>query len=369
MPIGKVQVNNLNLGQGDIPAVERHFLFIGRAGNEEEESTLFSVNADTDIEESFAESNLRDQVLAAQLNAGQNWTAAVYPLADGESITDAIDKANEVQSFEAPVICDVQTTQAAIEEIGDHTFGLRAKLGRFMFSLVALAGIDKATQAWSDYESAMVNLVKDIAKPFVVPVPQLHGNNIGVLAGRLASHAVSIADSPMRTETGAVRSLGENPTDKNEKPLDMAVITTLANNRLSVPQWYSDYQGIYWADGSTLDVVGGDYQYIEHVRPVLKASREVRVLAIKRIGNRRLNSTPNSIEQHKTYFLRPLRDMSKSYIIAGATFPGDIQPPQAGDIDIIWKNNKDVLIPLVVRPYNSPKSITVNIILDLGNIA
>ena len=51
-------------------------------------------------------------------------------------------------------------------------------------------------------------LVKDIAKHLAVPVPQLHGNNVGVLAGRLANHAVSIADSPMRTETGSVLGLG-----------------------------------------------------------------------------------------------------------------------------------------------------------------
>ena len=43
MSLGKVQVNNLNLGQGDIQGVERHFLFVGRAGNASEESQLFSV--------------------------------------------------------------------------------------------------------------------------------------------------------------------------------------------------------------------------------------------------------------------------------------------------------------------------------------
>lgn len=84
MSLGKVQVNNLNLGQGDINAIERHVLFIGRAGAAEEESTLFSVNAQTDLEDAFADSSLRSQVIAAQLNAGQNWTAAVYPLAETE---------------------------------------------------------------------------------------------------------------------------------------------------------------------------------------------------------------------------------------------------------------------------------------------
>nr|WP_235781932.1 DUF2586 family protein [Shewanella vesiculosa] len=61
-------------------------------------------------------------------------------------------------------------------------------------------------------------------------------------------------------------------------------------------------KGIYWGDGSTLDAAGGDYQYIENIRVVHKASREVRILAIRRIGNRALNSTPNSIELNKGYY-------------------------------------------------------------------
>ena len=59
MALGKVQVNNLNLGQGDIAAIERHFLFIGLAGAVGEESQLFSVNAQTDLEDALADSGLQ----------------------------------------------------------------------------------------------------------------------------------------------------------------------------------------------------------------------------------------------------------------------------------------------------------------------
>jgi hypothetical protein len=34
----------------------------------------------------------------------------------------------------------------------------------------------------------------------------------------------------------------------------------------------------------------------------------------------------------------------------------------------VWPTNKSVVIYMVVRPYNSPKSITVNIMLDLSSI-
>lgn len=367
MSLGKVQVNNLNQGQGDIQAIERHFLFIGQAGHADEESQLFSIGAQTDIEAEFADSALRKQLIAAQLNAGQNWTAAVYPLAAAEDMFDAITAANEVQSFECVVFCDLSTTGAEISAKHDYLASLQASHGRFVSGIIAVAGINDLTQTWSQYETALAALQNNIAAHLVVPVPQLHGNNVGVLAGRLCNRAVSIADSPMRVATGAVMGLGPAPNDSAEKPLTLATLETLANNRFSVPQWYPDLEGVYWGDGTTLDANGGDYQYIEHLRPVHKASREVRILAIRRIANRALNSTPASIELNKAYFMKPLRNMSKSTVILGTQFPGDIQPPRDGDITIIWTSNKAVTIYMVIRPYNSPKEITVNILLDLSS--
>tara|TARA_B110000211_G_scaffold111951_1_gene130060 strand:- start:19 stop:888 length:870 start_codon:yes stop_codon:yes gene_type:complete len=288
-------------------------------------------------------------------------------MAEGESITDAIDRANEVQSFEMIVVCDEQTTSGGLTDIHDHLTSLQATLGRFVSALVAVPGIDVATQTWPAYEAATIALQADIAAHLVVPVPQLHANNVGVLAGRLCNRSVSIADSPMRVATGSVLGLGEAPVDTNGDPLSLATLETLANNRMSVPQWYSDFEGTYWSDAQTLDAAGGDYQYLEHLRPVHKASREVRVLAIRRIANRALNSTPNSIELNKAYFMRPLRAMSKSTTILGTQFPGEIQPPVEGDITIVWTSIKSVVIYMVLRPYNSPKEITVNILLDLSS--
>lgn len=365
MSLGKVQVNNLNQGQGDIKAIERHFLFVGRAGAAGEESQLFSIGAQTDLMETFADSDLRTQLIAAQLNAGQNWTAAVYPLAEDENVFDAITAANEVQSFEMVVFCDVSTSGAQLSEKHDYLQSLQASHGRFVSGIAALPGITD-TQTWQQYEAATVAIQAGIAAHLIIAVPQLHDNNAGVLAGRLCNRSVSIADSPMRVATGAVLGLGGTVVDNTEKPLTLATLETLANARLSVPQWYPDLEGVYWSDGSTLDANGGDFQYIEHLRPVHKASREVRILAIRRIANRALNSTPTSIELNKAYFMKPLRNMSKSTVILGTQFPGEVQPPRDGDIQIIWTTNKAVTIYMVVRPYNSPKEITVNILLDLS---
>ncbi|NRB24042.1 DUF2586 domain-containing protein [Shewanella sp.] len=368
MSLGEVTVNNQNQGQGEVQAIERHFLFIGLAGKSEEESQLFSVNAQSDLKVMFVDSNLRKQLIAAQLNAGQNWTAAAYPLATDETIATAIGHANEVQSFETVVVCDAQTTALAISGISDAVLALQGSHGRWCSAIVALPGIDKDSETWAVYEAKMTALVAGLALPLVVPVPQLNGNNAGVLAGRLCNRSVSIADSPMRVATGSVAGLGAMPTDSADAPLALASLNTLAKARLSVPQWYPDVAGIYWGDGSTLEVDGGDFQVIENLRVVHKASREVRVRGILRVANRILNSTPASIELNKAYFIKPLRMMSKTTTVNGVPFPGDIMPPREGDISIVWMSKTKVTITMVVRPYNSPKSITVNIMLDLSVI-
>ncbi|MDF4815756.1 DUF2586 domain-containing protein, partial [Vibrio parahaemolyticus] len=191
---------------------------------------------------------------------------------------------------------------------------LTSKLGRWVFFLAACAGIDSTSdtgQTWAEYETAMLDLVKDVSANLVTPVPQLNGNNVGVLAGRLCDRNVTVADSPMRVATGSVLSLGDMPTDSAGKALEMSTIAMLADARYSLPQWYADLEGVYWSDATTLEAKGGDYQYLEYVRPVHKLNRRVRIKAIRRIADRILNSTPASIELNRTYFRKDMRDMSK----------------------------------------------------------
>ena len=45
MSIGKVQINNLNLSQGEITAVENHLLFVG-SGKGDKVGKLLTVNTD-----------------------------------------------------------------------------------------------------------------------------------------------------------------------------------------------------------------------------------------------------------------------------------------------------------------------------------
>ncbi|MEZ9516588.1 DUF2586 domain-containing protein [Vibrio splendidus] len=369
MATGKVEVNNLNLGQGGIPEIERHLLYIGRTDKAELQGKVTRVNNMTNLDEVLADDALGANVKAAQLNGKQNWTGAIFGLAADENWQDAVDIANRTDSFEGVCIVDVVTDKAEFTAMQDKATELTSKLGRWVFFLAACAGINAETQTWAEYETSMLALVNDVAANMVTPVPQLNGNNVGVLGGRLCDRAVTVADSPMRVATGSLLGLGEMPVDSADKPLEMSTISALSDARYSLPQWYADMEGVYWTDGSTLEAKGGDYQYLEYVRPVHKLNRRVRIKAIRRVADRILNSTPPSIELNRTYFSKDMRVMSKTTEIGGIPFPGEIMPPRDEDVSIQWMTKTKVNIGLMVRPHNCPKYIVVNIGLDLSNPA
>ena len=90
----------------------------------------------------------------------------------------------------------------------------------------------------------------------------------------------------------------------------------------------------------------------------------MRLLAIGKIGDRSLNSTPGSIAAHQTLFARPLREMSNAVEINGVQFPGEVKSPQDSDVQIVWKTKKHVEIYIVVRTYEMPLQISISLLLD-----
>lgn len=361
-----VQVNQVNQLQGETKEVERTVLFVG-TGNTNVSKTV-SVNTQTDFDDVLGreDSDLKRNVMAAMNNAGQNWSAYLHVLAiDSEPLgfVDAVIAAQDVASVEGYVLL---TT--ASKEVIDAANTLRetliAKYGRWVWSIITVDAPTK-DESWPDYVAQVIALQKGIAAPSVQLVPQLWGKEAGVLAGRLCTRSVTIADTPARVKTGALKDMGATlPLDGTGKEIDLATLQALEKNRLSVPMWYPDYDGLYWADGRTLDVEGGDFQNIENLRIVDKVARNVRIRAIAKIGDRSLNSTPNSIETHKSYFARVMREMARSSQINGITFPGECKPPQDSDVVITWMSKTKVAVYFVVRTYECPKGIEASVILD-----
>ena len=366
MALGSVGVNNLNLGQGAVTEIERYFLFIGPASKNVGKLLALNTQSDLDTDLGTTASDLKTQVLAARQNGGDKWACMAAPIAANGDWAAAIDKAQQDNvSVEAIVVTVPVADKTTFDAMNAKALDIGAKYGRRVFIMSAIAGIT-AGQDWATYLSEAKAKVADVAAPRVLVVPQLHGNNLGVLAGRLARADVSIADSPMRVATGALVGLGAVPTDKDGIPLPSAIVSELDKARLSVPQVYPDYPGTFWGDGNMLDAPGSDYQVVEYLRIADKAARRVRVLLIQRVADRKLNSSATSMANNKKALMKPLREMSRSVVFGDVQFPGDIEPPSDDSITLVWTSKTAVVAYLKLRPYNCPKDLTANIALDLS---
>ena len=369
MAQGKVITNNLNLAQGATPEIERKALFVGTGEfGGDNLGQFIPVNSQSDIDDAVGSgSPVAIQVLAAQQNGGENWQAVAAPC-DPEDLNliGTAAQALETHSAELICVCDPVTTKQEVEAWQAFAETQRTSKARRVIVLLATARIDSFTETWSDYLTAQEALQDGVAAYRVALVPLLHRTDLGVVSGRLCNGSVSIADSPMRVATGPVTGLADIPTDSAGVALSDATLAALDGFRLSCVQHYTDYPGTYWGDCNLLDAPGGDYQVIEHLRVVDKAARRIRIRQINRIANRQLNSTASSIENNRTYFMAPLREMSRGQVFAGQQFPGDIHPPADDHVQIDWPTNTKCVVYFKVRPYHSPKTIEANILLDLS---
>lgn len=368
MALGKVSVNNLNLSQGAVTEIERYFLFIGPGAKSIGQLVPLNTDSDLDVMLGIPDSDLKTQIKAARLNGGDRWAGLAAPIGADGDWTDALEHAQQQgYSVEAVVLTKPVAAGAELSAMHDAAVAITNTYGRRLFVMASTAGIASATQTWSEYVALQKAITKDLLAPRVLVVPQLHSNDLGVLAGRLANAAVSIADSPMRVATGAVLGLGTVPVDMEGIPLPTAIRAALDAERFSVAQTYPDYPGVYWGDGNMLDAPASDFQVIEYLRLADKAARQVRPLLIRRVGDRRLNNSPNSMAAAVSAFMKPLRTMAKSTTFANEVFPGEIESPKDGDIVLTWKSKTQVEVYIRIKPLNCPKDLTANIALDLSN--
>ena len=367
MATPKVSTNTLNQGQGGAPEIERKVLFIG-VGTGTQLQTINFITGDSDLDALFgeADSELKSNITAAIVEAGSGFNGAAIEVANFAEWPAALAIAMQTFSPEMVAVCtpisaaaDLTAAQVQAQlQITTHE--------RLVSILMTSPGI-LALQSWSEYVTTQTALTDGVAGNRVVCVPNLHGNNVGACVGRLANRSVSIADSIMRTQTGPVVALGTAPVDKDGLPLDLATLAALHAQRLTVPFWFTDIDGVFWTDCLTMDVTGGDYQVLENRRVIDKAARAIRILSVQQIANRQFNSTPTAEIFYTSYFASPLREMAQTQVVGGKEFPGDIKKLKKDAVSIHWVSKTQVKIYYTAQPYNSPKEITNNLMLDLSN--
>ena len=367
MAQGKILVASLNTGSGATKEVERSVLFIGVGTENLQQVVAINAQSDFDALISAGDSELKLQLKAWLRNGDDLVTGWAIPITGGDDMLAMVDKAMDLKvSPEIIVICTPVTGKAEVEAYQAKALELLASHARRTRFLVAVPGCDPTAgtgETWAEHLAAINPLQDTVVADRVALVPLIYSDELGAVAGRLCKRSVTIADSPMRTQTGAL-SLTGTPIDKNGEPLTNAVLAALDNIRFSCTQFYTDVDGIYFGDVNMLDADGGDYQKIEAGRVVDKVARKVRIIAFWQIKNRRLNNSPSGIAFGKRVLGKPLREMSKSTNIGADKFPGEIETPNDDSISLNFVNAKQLNVLLKVQPIDSPSTILVGIMLD-----
>lgn len=374
MTFPQVQVNQIDLAQSAPNEIERHLLFISYAPLENYTPGFYTLNTQTDLDK--ITSSAGDDIRAAMMNAGQNWSASVYFMDSDEKWQDVVKKCQQYGSFEGVVLLEdfadwnEDESGFSLTKSAKDAAALRQELiatyGRWTWFILPVKNPVGGDMTWQQYSAALTQWQTGLVADGVMLVPRLYENLPGVIAGRLCNRLVTIADTPARVLTGSLVYVGNATKDKSGETVTADIVQALDAARYSVPVTYADFEGIYWNDGPLLAAKGSDYQSIRILRIVDKVARQVRLLAIRNIGNRSLNSTPASMEYNKMVFAKPLRTMAKSSTINGVSFPGEVYSPKEGDVVITWIDSTHVNIYVQVRPTECPLVIVVNVIVDLS---
>jgi len=381
MAIGQTTLSQQNTNSGSITGVENTVLIIGLNDENSADAVtdsaafrLHTIGQDTDLDGILgaADSTLKATIEAAKLNAGPLFTAYVVPLYTGgyddwyTALETALEAPHDIEP-ELVFLTDV-TASADIDTLQAACVAAELEFAKYLTIHAPTPAIDPATQSWDEWLTATKAINNDEVADRVYLIPVTHEQNVGVILGRLVNENTSIADTPMRVQSGVVLGLGDAPADKNGNPLTMAHLKELANNRFSVPQWYTGKPGIFWADHTSLDAPGGDFTVIENRRVIDYLSRRLRLQMINKIGDRSLNSSESSTAYHASYFGKTLKDATKGSTIAGNAVPGLIKKPDDGDIVITWQTTKAVELSFLAAPVDCPKKITGYIALDLNRL-
>lgn len=367
MSLPNITVNNQDNLQSEVTSIENYFLYIGKSTANQNEIIPINAKSDLDTLLGADDSPLKTQVKAAKSNANTDWAALVATLGDDDTWQSALDVAmRKNYSVEAVVICDPVTTSDQLITMHTVATNILNTYERRVFLMACYAGIDDTNQTWFDYTDQARTLTDTITAERVLVVPLLWPNLLGVLAGRLANSKVKVADSPMRVKTGALVDVGELPSDKDGQLLDLATLTTLDKARFSVPVWFADYDGIYWADGNMLTAANSDFKFIERLRVVDKAARLLRPVMIADVADRTVNATAASLARAKARYIKVLRQMAQPTTMNGEQIPGEIQAPNDNSVAVQFVSYSKMVLNFSVQPYNFAKDLEGNIALDLS---
>ncbi len=139
-----VTVNQVNQLLGETNEVERTLLFIGTGSTNVGKTLAVNAQSDFDTLLGDGDSPLKNDVLAALANAGQNWWGFVHVLAEDsepDAWVAAVKAAQVSCSVEGVVLSDDVTAKATINQAATLRSELTAKYGRWVWFILAVQGM------------------------------------------------------------------------------------------------------------------------------------------------------------------------------------------------------------------------------------
>ena len=291
-----------------------------------------------------------DEIVIVQVFAAEAFTGAetVDWNKDWETVIDAA-----LAGSEPEMIVPTKPVTTATELTAMNTKAVALEnLARRVFFCASYA-LDPATVTWAAYLAAAQAITTGLDLQRVLISPLLWGPEQGAFSGRLAAGPVS--RSPARVKSGSVVNPGTSPVDNAGNPITLATLDALNTARFSVFHWYEGKEGVYFADGNSLEAVGGDFKWVEWLRVTDKAARRVRIVAINAIADDEVEDTPAGNAAFGTRLGSPLRAMAAAR---------EIKPLAKDAIAVVWQTVTAVQVFFTIRPLNAPKDITVGITLD-----
>lgn len=383
MAQGSVTITNRNLAQNEAAGVEKRLLFIGEA--EKLKGTVTAVNTQSDFTDLFGTSDmLVSNLEAARLNGGQTWEARVLVLDKDQDDVLTADNILAIENMvekiataevEGIVICSMHL-DGELKALAEAMQAVCAKLidtyAQPMFCLVPTTPFTETD--WPTFIANVDTQISSVAAERILVVPETHDGyvNIGILAGRLCRHDVSIADKPMKVLTGAVAGLGDplvlgGGEVEAGSEISLADLAAMDQKRLTVPQMYIGKPGWFWGDANTLADPNSDYKVLENVRITDYAGRRIRMRTINMIGDRSINSTPESMDYTQGQLIKILNRMSRSAVVNGKPEPGMIETPKPDAIVLHWADNNLLDIFYSLKPFDVPVTINNTITIDLSD--
>lgn len=356
MALSEITTEVISDGGGPITSTLHVALFVGEAPKKNGE--ILTVDASVDPVDTFGAGTLAEQIEGWKTHAN-GAMAYVLTVEEGGNIIDAIKNALERVKPELVVVTKPATGKQDLIDLEAALKQIAAEHAAFSGAIIAAPAIDAATQTWDQYATALQPIQDGVSLEKLAIVPLVYPNALGALVGRSCNASYSIAESTGRVASGSYLLNGD-PVDSTGKPYSNTAAKRLADNRFTVPQFFSGKEGVFFTDTVALGGEGNDYKSMTTVRLANEITRQLLIVLLDMINNRTVNNSVAGLASAKKRLLKPLLELAKK----DGSGVGQIQTPSDEDIHLSFVGPKHLNVAAKFGEINAPSKINLTIAVN-----